>query len=177
MTKSKYAPYYEVYAAEGGHCEFNIRSEEDFELLNFAKNYVENSNNVENLRSKGKIDRVSVERIVAGPAVPLLYDFYRQKNPNLARPLEDQYEFEALTSYNIINKAVEDGDELCCLVVDKFIEMLAVEAGNLALKCLPFGGLYLIGGVTAGISSYLIKKDKHFLNEFYKKGRLQPKVK
>ena len=46
-------------------------------MLNFAKKYIENSNNVENLRAKGKIDRVSVERLIAGPAVPLLYDFFR----------------------------------------------------------------------------------------------------
>lgn len=81
LTKSQHSPFYEVHASEGGHCEFSPRFEEDFELLAFAKNFIENSNNVENLRAKGHIPRCSVERLVAGPAVPLLYDFFRQRFP------------------------------------------------------------------------------------------------
>ncbi len=55
LTKSEFAPYYEIHAAEGGHCDFSPRSDEDFELLKFAKEFIENSNNVENLRAKGPI--------------------------------------------------------------------------------------------------------------------------
>lgn len=48
LTKSEFAPYYEINPAEGGHCEYSPRSEEDFELLTFAKDFIEHSENVEN---------------------------------------------------------------------------------------------------------------------------------
>ncbi len=43
------------------------------------------------------------------------------------------------------------------MVVKKFVEILAVEVGNMALKTLPFGGVYLVGGVVNGIADYLEK--------------------
>ena len=45
------------------------------EFLNFAKKFIAESNNVENLRAKTEIYRVSVERVGAGPAVPMIYKF------------------------------------------------------------------------------------------------------
>jgi glucokinase len=54
--------------------------------------------------------------------------------------------------------AIKNKDKLCMKVVEKFTENLGTETGNLALKTLPFGGIYLIGGVTAGIKEYLIKE-------------------
>lgn len=79
-----------------------------------------------------------------------------------------------ITSSHIVKAAMQDKDELCLKVVHKFSEILAREVGNMALKTLPFGGIYLIGGVTMGISDYL--NHESFLNEVYKKGRLEPAV-
>lgn len=171
MCKSEFSPYYEVWPSEGGHAEFSVRSEEDFELLKFTHNYIENNQNVENLRAIGKINRVSIERLCAGPAVPLLYDFYGQKNKDLERVIEKEgTPFEQITSKMVIEKAIKAKDPLCIKVVEKFTEILGVEVGNLALKCLPFGGIYLIGGVTHGISEYILHSEI-FLNAFFAKGR------
>jgi glucokinase len=79
-----------VYPAEGGHTEFSVRSKEDFELLEFAREYIENSENIENLGAKGKVNRVSIERLCAGPAVPLIYDFMRTRYPDFERVLEKE---------------------------------------------------------------------------------------
>lgn len=57
-------------------------------------------------------------------------------------------------------------------IVEKFTENFGTECGNLALKTLPYGGIYLIGGVTNGIKDYLIK-DTKFMDAFYNKGRLR----
>jgi|688.fasta_scaffold400043_1 glucokinase len=54
LVHSKFAPCYEVFPSEGGHVDFPARTKEDFELVDFARNYVENSNNIENLRGKAK---------------------------------------------------------------------------------------------------------------------------
>jgi glucokinase len=95
------------------------------------------SDNIENLRGKGKISRVSVERLCAGPAVPLLYDFIATRNRDLERTLEKEgHRFEDLTSKMIIQKGIEDKDPLCVRVIEKFTEIFAVEAGNFALKTL-----------------------------------------
>ncbi len=51
----------------------------------------------------------------------------------------------------IISQAIDKKDPLCMKVVEKFTEIYAVEVGNHALKTLSYGGIYLTGGVTAGI--------------------------
>ncbi len=104
---------------------------------------------------------MSIERLCAGPAVPLLYDFMRTKQyPDLEKILEkDGTDFNQIDSKMIIKAAIERKDPLCMKVVEKFIEMLGVEVGNFALKTLPYGGIYLIGGVTMGISEELIHGD------------------
>ena len=66
--------------------------------------------------------------------------------------------------------AMKNNDRLCMKVVEKFTEILGVETGNFALKTLPFGGIYLIGGVTAGIQEYLTSNNK-FIEAFRSKGR------
>jgi glucokinase len=66
---------------------------------------------------------------------------------------------------------MDKNDPLCLKVVEKFAEIFGTETGNLAVKTLPSGGIYLIGGVTAGMKKYLIENDT-FMNAFYDKGRL-----
>ena len=51
---------------------------------------------------------------------------------------------------------MDQNDELCMKVVRKFSDIYATEVGNFALKTLPYGGIFLVGGVTMGISKYLI---------------------
>ena len=76
-----------------------------------------------------------------------------------------------LASGDIISAGVNEKDELCLKVVKKFAQILAVEVGNMALKTLPFGGIFLVGGVTYGIQHY-IETDKDWVNTMYNKGRL-----
>ena len=57
-------------------------------------------------------------------------------------------------------------------VVDKFTEIFAVETGDVGLKTLPYGGIYLVGGVTIGISNYMCN-NKLFMDTFYAKGRCE----
>jgi glucokinase len=66
-------------------------------------------------------------------------------------------------------------DPLCLKVIEKFTEIFAVEVGNMALKCLPYGGIYITGGVTAGILDYLMHTEI-FLDNFYAKGRQDKKM-
>ena len=57
-------------------------------------------------------------------------------------------------------------------VVEKFTEILGVEVGDMGLKTLPYGGIYLVGGVTMGISDYMRTNDL-FMKTFCQKGRCE----
>lgn len=173
LVKSEYSNYYEVCPTEGGHSEYSPRSDLDMEFVNFAKKFIPESKNIENLRANDNIYRVSVERVGAGPAVPMIYKFLEEKNKDLPRVFENEgIPFDNVTCEMIINRGMNDKDPLCLKVIEMFTEIFAVEAANLALKTLPFGGMYLVGGVTAGIRDYLINNDT-FLKNFYRKGRLE----
>jgi glucokinase len=142
---------YEPFPSEGGHVDFTVKNQEDWDLFCFAQKYIENSNNVENLRAKGKVGRLSIERLCAGPAVPLIYAFMKEKYPELEAKLEKTKSFDQIEAKDIILLAINEKDPLCLKVVEKFTENFGTEAGNVTLKTLPYGGVYLIGGVTAGI--------------------------
>ena len=81
---------------------------------------------------------------------------------------------DQITSHEIIAEATKaNPDPLCHLVMKKFAEIFAVQAGDTALKYLPYGGIYLIGGVTMGMRDYIINDpEKAWMNTFYDKGRL-----
>ena len=175
LVKSKFSPCYEVYPSEGGHVENTCRDDLDYRLQKYAYEYIENSMNVENKRGKAKLDRISHERIGAGPAVPLIYEFMKNEHPNDARILEtgaSAKDPNDINSHDIISSAMQKKDPLCTKVVQKFSEIFAVQAGDTALKFLPYGGIYLIGGVTMGIRDHIIH-DKSWINTFYGKGRLE----
>jgi glucokinase len=104
-----------------------------------------------------------VQRLTAGPAVPLIYEFFKLKIPatQMKRCLESSPKPkhpDFITSHDIVLAAMNktDPDPLCLKVVEKFTELLAVEIGDLALKTLPYGGIYLVGGVTEGIKDHLL---------------------
>ena len=63
--------------------------------------------------------------------------------------------FNDISGEDIVDFGINKKDPLCMRVIEKFTEIFAVEVGNMALKCLPYGGIYLTGGVTAGILDYL----------------------
>lgn len=184
LTKPRDCRHYEVHASEGGHSDFSVVNQEDWDLHQFTLDYIKNSKNVENMHGGNKeIQRVSIERLCAGPAVPLLYEFYktREHYKDLPRPLEEKIHKDDLTAENIISRGMqyeENQDELCYKVVQKFAEILAVEVGNAAIYYLPFGGIYLVGGVTMGIMNFLDqgKSQDEFLRAVYNKGRLEPAV-
>ena len=67
--------------------------------------------------------------------------------------------------------ALEDEDALCLQTMQLFVEAYGAEAGNLALKLLPYGGLYIAGGIAAKILPLMT--DGTFLHAFLCKGRMR----
>lgn len=61
-------------------------------------------------------------------------------------------------------------DENCVATLDLFATIYGAEAGNLALKALAVGGVFVAGGIAPKILPALTKNDA-FLKGFFAKGR------
>jgi glucokinase len=145
--------------SEGGHGDFAPRSRLEWELLEFLA-----------ARVGG---RVSYERVVAGPGLGSVYDFFRQKKrvretASAARALDGAKDRNRL----IAELGVSGQSAACARAVDLFLGVYGAEAGNVALRFLATGGLYVAGGIAAGLLPKL--RRGAFLDAFLDKGRLRP---
>ncbi len=163
---------YRVLPSEGGHVDFAPRSEVEFQLLNYVKE-------LQNL------DRVSVERIVSGMGIAAIYQFMHNRYPDRETAEMSQvfntWKQEMGTHHKTVDLSAEvskaassNRDYLCEQTMKLFIEAYGTEAGNLALKLLPYGGLYVAGGIAA--KNLELIKNGLFLNAFNAKGRIRPMI-
>ncbi|MDB9540417.1 glucokinase, partial [Anabaenopsis arnoldii] len=67
--------------------------------------------------------------------------------------------------------AVQGSDRLSVEALKLFVDIYGAEAGNLSLKLLPYGGLYIAGGIAPKILPLL--KNGNFLLNFSQKGRMR----
>ncbi|MBP7145939.1 MAG: glucokinase [Acidobacteria bacterium] len=137
-------------ASEGGHCDFAPRDAEEMELWTFLR---------------ARFGRVSYERIVSGPGLVNLYDFYAARLGVREPPWEEGHDPAAA-----VTRAAIDGTCAACVrALDRFCSVYGAEAGNIALKVLALGGVYLAGGITPKILPVL--KQSRFFEAFDDKGR------
>ncbi len=136
---------YHVIANEGGHCDFAPTDSQQIELLTFMQARFS--------------EHVSYERLVSGVGIEAIYEFLG------GTEITETEDKAAL----IGKSAIENSDALCVSTLKLFSKIYGAEAGNLALKCLPYGGVYLAGGIAAKCLSMLQQGD--FLEGFLSKGR------
>jgi glucokinase len=149
--------------SEGGHADFAARNDLEIELLNYLRTTL-----------KG---RVSWERVVSGIGLKNVYAFLRDVK-KLDEPawLKDRMAKEDPNA--VIGECGEKslGDagysELCAKSLDMLVSAYGAEAGNLALKVLAAGGVYLGGGVAPKILRKM--QDGTFTKAFLDKGRMSP---
>ena len=159
---------YKVFPSEGGHADFAPRTGMEFQLLQY-------------LREKYDIQRISVERVVSGQGVVALYQFLRDRefapeSPEIQEVIRiwehetGRTEKSVDPAAAIAKAALEKRDRLCEQTLQMFVEAYGAEAGNLALKLLPYGGLYVAGGIAAKI--LILIQEGQFLRAFGQKGRV-----
>ncbi|MBD2563258.1 MULTISPECIES: glucokinase [Nostoc] len=165
----KQGNYYQVFPSEGGHADFAPRNEIEFQLLRY-------------LLGKHDIQRVSVERVVSGMGIVAIYQFLRDRkfateSPDIAQIVRTweqeagQEEKSVDPGAAIGTAALQKRDRLCEQTLQLFIDAYGAEAGNLALKLLPYGGLYIAGGIAPKILPLIQNSD--FLLNFTQKGRMR----
>jgi glucokinase len=148
---------YQAHPSEGGHADFAPTTARELDLLRFLQ---------------GRFEHVSIERVCSGRGLPNLYVYLKEtgfaEEPAwLAKQLET-----AADPTPVIVKAAQ-GDPPCALCVatlDMFVSIMGAEAGNLALKVLATGGVYVAGGMPRRILPVLTQGA--FMQSFRRKGRL-----
>lgn len=151
---------YQVLAIEGGHTDFPARNELEIGLLQYLQ---------------AKHGRISVERVVSGQGIYAIYEYLRDthfapESDAIKTAMESQDPTAVVGQHGLKNS-----DPLCTKAVEIFVSAYGAEAGNLALKSLPFGGLYIAGGVAPKLLPKL--QDGLFLNSFLDKGRMEKLLK
>jgi glucokinase len=145
------------YPSEGGHTDFGPRNDDEIELLRFLQR-----------KYNG---RISYERVVSGMGLTNIYEFLRDnrgmEEPKwLANKLAEAHDQNRV----ITEMALTAKSEICAKALDMMVSIYGAEAGNLALKVLSVGGLYVGGGIAPKILEKL--KDGTFIKAFQDKGRL-----
>ncbi|ALA26146.1 glucokinase [Piscirickettsia salmonis] len=148
---------YTVMPTEGGHVDFGPTNDIQMELLAYLRR---------------KLHRVSVERVLSGQGLINIYKFICDN------PLYGEIESRKLQfamhkedpAAAISRFAIEEKDPLACRALDIFIDLYGAQAGNLALMSLPYGGIYIVGGIAPKILSQL--NDGRFMKAYGDKGRM-----
>ena len=144
--------------SEGGHCDFAPRTDQEIALLQYLR------------RTLG--GRVSFERVVSGLGIKNVYAFLRD-DQGMEEPewLRERIANEDPNA--VLGTTAEDGSSpIAHEAMRIFSAAYGAEAGNLALKVLATGGLYLGGGIAPKILKTL--QSGPFLDAFLDKGRLSP---
>lgn len=144
------------FATEGGHTSFSPQDELEVELLRYLQ------------RRHG---HVSWERVVSGMGLVELHDFLRIHRGAPVPPWLAQ-EMKRGDAAAISKAALEGSDEICVETLDRFVRLYGAEAGNLALKTMSRGGLYVGGGIAPRILPLLQRGG--FIEAFVGKGRMRP---
>ncbi|MBK8169856.1 MAG: glucokinase [Sandaracinaceae bacterium] len=145
-----------ILSSEGGHSDFAPRNDEEFELLKFMQ---------------AIHGRVSVERVVSGPGLASIFDFVVATKRESAMP-STLRRMESEDKGAVIGElALAGADPACARAAHIFLALYGAEAGNLALKVLAPGGLYLAGGIAPRLLPMLHASD--FMSSFFAKGRMR----
>jgi glucokinase len=149
-----YRDRYVPCATEGGHTDFAPTSPIEVDLLAY-------------LHQRGGGGHVSYERILSGSGLVHLYDFFREREGEDAkngRRLRAADRAPVIAELGLAKRS-----RAAAHAVDRFARVYGAEAGNLALKGLAVGGIFLCGRMAATL---LPPQKAAFLAGFRDKGRM-----
>lgn len=141
--------------SEGGHADFAPRNALEIGLLEYL------------MREYG---RVSYERVVSGPGIVNIYNFIKTKGRIEPAYIRKRFATDDPSAV-ITEEGMEGRDENCSDALALFLSVYGAEAGNLALKSLSVGGVYVSGGIAPKILKALEKPC--FIDAFRSKGRFE----
>ena len=146
---------YTVHPSEAGHSDFApVDGQQDLLLAHLRRSF----------------GRVSYERVVSGPGLMRIFSFLQEAGTGIpSRQLLDATRKRNDTAELIAEFAISRLDPLAVKALDLFVAVYGAFAGNMALATLPYGGVYISGGIAPKIAAKL--KDGMFTHAFCGKGR------
>ena len=146
---------YQAHPSEGGHASFAPTDPDQCALLAFLEK---------------KYSHVSFERVCSGSGIPNLYAFWQQDG-RFPEPdwLREQLAQAEDPTPIIVEAGLAKTADICTATVQMFVDILAGEASNMALKVLATGGVYLGGGIPPRLLNLL--QTERFIAQFAEKGR------
>jgi glucokinase len=142
-------------ATEGGHADFAARDDLEVDLLQFLRN---------------RFARVSYERILSGSGLGNVYDFFRQaKGIEESTANTEAIAASADRNATISTLGLSGASEPATRALQLFATIYGAEAGNLALKSLAVGGVYVCGNIASRMIPVL--SGGAFQRAFLEKGR------
>jgi glucokinase len=145
-----------IFASEGGHADFAPRDELEMDLFRYLA---------------GRYEHVSYERIVSGPGLVNVFQFLRDSGRGTEPPWLADEMSHADPAAAISRAGLNGSCPLCEQAVDLFVSAYGAEAGNLALKLMATGGVFLGGGIAPKMLPKL--SGPLFMRAFLGKGRMQ----
>ncbi len=145
------------FACEGGHCTFAPEDDLEVQLWQYLRK---------------TYDHVSFERVLSGPG---LYHIYRFLIDEGIEKEEESVKkaMETTDPSRVISEmGMQDASDSCVRALEIFISIYGSEAGNLALKMLAVGGVYIGGGIAPKILDKLARGK--WMKRFIQKGRFAP---
>lgn len=151
---------YRAFPSEGGHATFSPVNAVQRDLLAYLE---------------PRFDHVSFERVCSGSGIPNLYNFLRDSG-RYAEPAWLREQLAAVEDWTplIVEAARQNRAEICAATLDLFIDILANETSNNALRLLATGGIYLGGGIPPRLAPQLT--DGNFMRRYALKGRFSQMV-
>jgi glucokinase len=140
---------YRVAPSEGGQADFTPRTEIEIQLL---------------IQLKRRFEHVSAEEILSGRGFPRIHEFL---DPGLRHPSLDGPEGDA--AREITERGLAQSCPVCSETLRLWTEAYGAEAGNMALRTLALGGVYVAGGIAPKILPKL--QDGSFLRAFCGKSK------
>jgi Tfp pilus assembly protein PilV len=151
-----------------GQVAFSPRSETEFQLYQY-------------LLDKYATDHVSAERVISRQGIVAIYQFLRDTPAHAESPAvgevvrnwercETPCDGSSDPAATIATAASEGKDEISTRTMQIFVSAYGAEAGDLALKTLPYGGFYIAGGIA--VKNVSLLSSQEFMQAFRQKGRV-----
>lgn len=144
-----------VYPSEGGHCHFAPENFRQWELWRFLS---------------PSYSRISRERILSGQGIIHLAEFLCQQLPVWAPALAQLRQQNPVDLAALIAKQARQGHALAQASMALFMEIYGQVVGDVALSHLPYGGIYVAGGIAAKNLDLFLEPE--FMRGYLNKGRM-----
>jgi glucokinase len=142
---------YRIVPSEGGHSDFAPHTDQQIELLRFMRR---------------RYPQVSWELILSGRGFRTIHEFLAPEVRHAS--FEDP---DADPAPEITSKGLTKACPVCVETLDVWTSIYGAEAGNLALKVLALGGVYVAGGIAVKIIEKI--KDGKFFSAFKDKWKFE----